>query len=184
MFYRRRLARRAGARRHHRLRFTKRQHADLVLVGLVLTGRRVPLSGQSLDVAVGDLMPVFKAGAKLRMGAQCGLWTARRATVVAAVVDFTTALDRVAAAGGIVVDHEVIRQLVRPAPRSSVTAQPRGREVLALVAQRPSNAGLAAGLLVGEAAVTITLTASLPKSSCPGVEADRRVLAALTHLRA
>ncbi len=99
------------------------------------------------------------------------------------VGEFVDALRRVAA-GGTVVDPEVVRQLLRRRrdPLESLTG--REREVLALVAEGRSNIAIAAALTVAEASVAkhirnILLKLGLP----PDEETHRRVLAVLTFLR-
>ncbi|MFF7342061.1 LuxR C-terminal-related transcriptional regulator [Streptomyces sp. NPDC008163] len=105
--------------------------------------------------------------------------------MVAAVIDFTAAIDRVAAVGGIVVDHAVIQQLVRRRCDPLERLSPHGSEVLDLVAQGQSNAGLAAGLFISEPAVNKHTGSVFAKLHLPtGTEGDRRVLAGLACLRA
>ncbi|MFF1919832.1 response regulator [Streptomyces sp. NPDC058221] len=103
---------------------------------------------------------------------------------VAAVADFTAAIDRIAA-GGTVVDPEVIQQLVRLRQDPLERLSPREREVLALIAQGRTNAGLAAELYISEAAVNKHVGNIFAKLDLPvGAEGNRRVLAALAYLRA
>jgi DNA-binding NarL/FixJ family response regulator len=102
---------------------------------------------------------------------------------VADVEDFIAALRRVAA-GGTVVDPQVIRQLVqrRRDPLSSLS--PREREVLALVAEGRSNAAIARELVVSEAAVGKHVGNILAKLRLPQTDdTNRRVLAVLAYLR-
>lgn len=103
---------------------------------------------------------------------------------VAAVADFTAAIDRIAV-GGTVVDPEVIQQLVRLRQDPLERLSPREREVLALIAQGRSNATLAAELFISEAAVNKHVGNIFAKLDLPvGAEGNRRVLAALAYLRA
>jgi DNA-binding NarL/FixJ family response regulator/signal transduction histidine kinase len=98
------------------------------------------------------------------------------------VEDFITAL-RTVAGGGTVIDPEVVRQLLQR-PRDPLAGlSDREREVLALVAEGRSNAAIARRLVVTEAAVgkhVGNILAGLP----PTDDANRRVLAVLTYLRA
>ena len=68
------------------------------------------------------------------------------------VAEFIDALQRVAA-GGTVVDPEVVRQLLRHRRDPLERLSPREREVLALMAEGRSNAAVARALVVSEAAV-------------------------------
>ncbi|GGQ53437.1 response regulator [Kitasatospora griseola] len=103
---------------------------------------------------------------------------------VGAVADFMAALERVAA-GGTVVDPEVVQQLVRlhhdPLERLSA----REREVLGLMAQGRSNANLAAELFISDAAVNKHIGNIFAKLDLPAdTDGHRRVLAVLRHLGA
>ncbi|WP_406500122.1 response regulator transcription factor [Streptomyces sp. NBC_00846] len=103
---------------------------------------------------------------------------------VGAVADFMSALDRVAA-GGTVVDPEVIHQLVklRPDPLERLSA--REKEVLSLMAEGRSNANLAAHLFVSEAAINKHIGSIFNKFDLPVyMDGHRRVLAVLAFLRA
>ncbi|WP_323187949.1 response regulator transcription factor [Streptomyces sp. NBC_01264] len=102
---------------------------------------------------------------------------------VGQVEEFLDAVARVAA-GGTVVDPEVVRRLIsrRRDPLERLTA--REREVLALVAEGHSNAEISRRLTVSEAAVgkhigNILMKLDLP----PAQETHRRVLAVLAYLR-
>ena len=94
---------------------------------------------------------------------------------------FVEALRRVQG-GGTALDPDVVQQLlVRTAPHDGLT--PREREVLALMAEGRSNAGIARALVVTEGAVEkhvrrIFQELRLPPSS----DENRRVLAVLTWL--
>ncbi|MFJ4688769.1 response regulator [Streptomyces sp. NPDC091377] len=103
---------------------------------------------------------------------------------VGQVEEFVRALGEVAA-GGTVVDPEVVRQLLRRRrdPLERLTA--REREVLALVAQGRSNRAVARELVVSEAAVGKHIGSILTKLDLPQAEeTHRRVLAVLAYLRA
>jgi DNA-binding NarL/FixJ family response regulator len=97
---------------------------------------------------------------------------------VADVREFVDAVRRVQA-GGTALDPEVVRQLLVRRPTDALT--PRERDVLQLMAEGRSNAGIARALVVTEGAVekhigNIFQNLRLP----PGDETHRRVLAVLT----
>ncbi|WP_251060375.1 response regulator transcription factor [Streptomyces sp. ISL-100] len=103
---------------------------------------------------------------------------------VGQVEEFQTALQEVAA-GGTVVDPEVVRQLLRRRRDPLERLTPREREVLALVAEGKSNTAVARQLVVSEAAVGKHIGNILAKLDLPPAdETHRRVLAVLTFLRA
>jgi DNA-binding NarL/FixJ family response regulator len=98
--------------------------------------------------------------------------------------DFLDALERVAG-GGCVVDPVVVHELIahqrRDDPLSELT--PREREVLALMAEGRSNAGIAHRLWVTEGAVEKHVRSILMKLNLPMTEDDhRRVLAVVAYL--
>jgi DNA-binding NarL/FixJ family response regulator len=104
---------------------------------------------------------------------------------VADVADFAEALERVAA-GGTALDPEVVSQLVRSSPQAEGLAEltPRERDVLALMAEGRSNAGIAAALVVSASVVEKHVASIFAKLRLPPSEADnRRVLAVLRYLR-
>ncbi|MFF1451666.1 response regulator transcription factor [Streptomyces sp. NPDC058274] len=99
------------------------------------------------------------------------------------VEQFTEAVERVAA-GGTVVDPEVVRQLLRRRRDPLAALTPREREVLALVAEGKSNGAIARDLVVTEAAVGKHIGNILGKLGLPPAEdTHRRVLAVLAYLR-
>ncbi len=105
---------------------------------------------------------------------------------VADVVEFVEALQRVAA-GGTVLDPEVIAQLLtrsrRQHPLEMLTR--REREVLELMAEGRSNAAIAKALVVGEGAVEKHVSSIFGKLDLLPAESDhRRVLAVLRYLEA
>ncbi|MGI5248319.1 response regulator [Actinacidiphila glaucinigra] len=103
---------------------------------------------------------------------------------VGQVEEFVEALSEVAA-GGTVVDPEVVRQLLRRRRDPLERLTPREREVLALVAEGRSNAAIARALVVSEAAVGKHIGSILTKLDLPPAEeTHRRVLAVLAYLRA
>jgi DNA-binding NarL/FixJ family response regulator len=98
------------------------------------------------------------------------------------VRDFVDAVRRVAA-GGTVMDPEVVRQLVvRRGPMGDLTA--RELEVLELMAEGRSNAAIASSLVITESAVEKHVRNVFGKLRLPASdEHNRRVLAVLTYLR-
>ena len=101
------------------------------------------------------------------------------------VDEFVTALERVAA-GGTALDPEVVRMLLRSSHHAaggvaSLTA--REREVLALMAEGRSNAGIAAAMVVSGGAVEKHVASIFGKLGLPPAGNDnRRVLAVLRYL--
>ncbi|MFF9339563.1 MULTISPECIES: response regulator [unclassified Streptomyces] len=103
---------------------------------------------------------------------------------VGQVEEFVDALARVAA-GGTVVDPEVVRQLLRRRRDPLAALTPREREVLALVAEGHSNGEVARRLVVTEAAVGKHIGNILTKLDLPpDGDTHRRVLAVLAYLQA
>ncbi|MFD8865551.1 response regulator [Streptomyces sp. NPDC059590] len=102
---------------------------------------------------------------------------------VADVEDFIAALHRVAG-GGTALDPQVVAQLLvrrHRDPLDRLTA--REREVLELMAQGRSNAGIAEGLVISESAVAKHINSIFVKLDLPVAEGDhRRVLAVLRFL--
>jgi DNA-binding NarL/FixJ family response regulator len=102
---------------------------------------------------------------------------------VADVRDFLDALERVAE-GGTALDPEVVAQLLaraRRRPHDELT--PRESEVLTLMAEGLSNAGIAQRLVVTEGAVEKHVTSIFQKLRLEPAETDhRRVLAVLRYL--
>jgi DNA-binding NarL/FixJ family response regulator len=98
---------------------------------------------------------------------------------------FTAAVQRVAR-GGSALDPEVVERLVsRPRIAGKIgDLTPREREVLALMAQGRSNAGIAAELSVTVGAVENHITAIFDKLGLrPQPDLHRRVLAVLEYLK-
>ncbi|NDU74101.1 response regulator [Actinomadura sp. DSM 109109] len=102
---------------------------------------------------------------------------------VADVSAFLDALRRVAS-GGTALDPEVVAQLLLRRHRDPLDRlTPREREVLALMAEGRSNAGIAAALVVSESAVAKHINGIFAKLDLPHAEGDhRRVLAVLRFL--
>ena len=94
---------------------------------------------------------------------------------------------RTVAAGGNVMDQEVVSQLLGSRGRDEQLGRltSREREVLALMAEGHSNAGIASRLVVTEKAVNKHIGNIFTKLGLyPGEDANRRVLAVLTYLNA
>lgn len=105
---------------------------------------------------------------------------------VGEVSEFLDAVERVAA-GGSVVDPGLIQELVSARRRNDPLAElsPREREVLELMAEGRSNAGIAHRLWVTEGTVEKHVRSILAKLVLPETEDDhRRVLAVLRFLEA
>jgi DNA-binding NarL/FixJ family response regulator len=103
---------------------------------------------------------------------------------VANVAEFAAALQRVAE-GGTALDPEVVSQLFRASRQRGglSTLTPRERQVLALMAEGRSNAGIAAELVVSGGAVEKHVASIFAKLGLPPGESDnRRVLAVLRYL--
>ncbi|HEY9241792.1 MAG TPA: response regulator transcription factor [Streptosporangiaceae bacterium] len=103
---------------------------------------------------------------------------------VADVADFAEALERVAA-GGTALDPEVVSQLVRASQHTAglTGLTPREHEVLALMAEGRSNAGIAAALVVSAGVVEKHVASIFAKLRLPPSGNDnRRVLAVLRYL--
>ena len=102
---------------------------------------------------------------------------------VADVEEFLDSVDRVAA-GGTVIDPDVVAQLLARSRRDGLsTLTPRERDVLGLMAQGRSNAAIAERLVVGAGAVEKHVTAILTKLDlAPDGDDHRRVLAVLRWL--
>lgn len=102
---------------------------------------------------------------------------------VSDVADFVDTVRRVQA-GGTAVDPAVITQLIsrRHDPLDRLT--PREREVLAVMAEGQSNAGIARHLFISEAAVVKHVGNVMMKLDLrPDDDRNRRVAAVLTYLR-
>jgi DNA-binding NarL/FixJ family response regulator len=102
------------------------------------------------------------------------------------VAEFIDTLERIAK-GGSVVDPALVQELVtarrRDDPLAALSA--RERDVLALMAEGRSNAGLARRLWITEGTVEKHVRSILSKLSLPETDDDhRRVLAVLTFLEA
>ncbi|GEL93946.1 response regulator transcription factor [Cellulomonas composti] len=102
------------------------------------------------------------------------------------VTDVDELLDAIArvAAGGTVIDPEVVAQIMARATRTGLEdLTPREREVMALMAEGRSNSAIADRLVVGLPAVEKHVTSILTKLGLPPDSDDhRRVLAVLRWL--
>ncbi|MDQ1555395.1 MAG: hypothetical protein QOI02_397 [Actinomycetota bacterium] len=102
---------------------------------------------------------------------------------VASLDELKDAIDRIAA-GGTVLDPEVVAQLIgrRHDPLSTLT--PREREVLALMGEGRTNAAIASALVIGTGAVEKNVTSIFQKLGLDDSGTDhRRVLAVLAWLQ-
>jgi DNA-binding NarL/FixJ family response regulator len=105
---------------------------------------------------------------------------------VADVAEFTEALARVAA-GGTALDPEVVSQLLGAGrhARGLAALTAREREVLGLMAEGRSNAGIADLLVISAGVVEKHVASIFAKLGLPPAEGDnRRVLAVLRYLEA
>ena len=101
---------------------------------------------------------------------------------VMGVDDFLDALDRVHA-GGLVLDPDVVRQLFRDTSHALGGLTEREREVLGLMAEGRTNAGIAAALFVSVSAVEKHANAIFDKLGLLAEDGyNRRVLAILRWL--
>ena len=102
---------------------------------------------------------------------------------VAEVQEFVAAAERVAA-GGTVIDPEVVAQLLGRGPDEPLDAlTPREREVLGLMAEGRSNAAIVERLGISHSAVEKHVRKVFTKLGLPETEHHhRRVLAVLTYL--
>jgi DNA-binding NarL/FixJ family response regulator len=103
---------------------------------------------------------------------------------VADLTEFLDAMDRVAA-GGSVLDPEVVAQLLSRSRHPLASLTPRERDVLALMAEGRTNAAIAAILFVGDGAVEKHINSIFAKLGLAPADRDhRRVLAVLRYLGA
>jgi DNA-binding NarL/FixJ family response regulator len=107
-------------------------------------------------------------------------------TRVTDVDEFIETLERIVR-GGAVVDPELVRELIaaRHVEDPLDVLSPREREVLSLMAEGRSNAGIAHQLWITEGTVEKHVRSILMKLRLPATEDDqRRVLAVITYLDA
>ena len=130
--------------------------------------------------------PVYTAELLAEGSSGVGYLLKERVAEVAAFVD---AVRRVAG-GGTALDREVVSALVgaragRPGDEALDRLTPREREVMALLAQGRTNAGVARELVVSLGAVEKHVTSIFAKLDLPaGTDDHRRVLAVLRYLDA
>jgi len=100
------------------------------------------------------------------------------------VAEFVSALERVAA-GGTALDPEVISQLLRKPDPGLASLTPRERELVGLMAEGRSNAGIAGKLGLSGGAIEKNIASIFSKLSLETEAADnRRVLAVVRYLNA
>jgi DNA-binding NarL/FixJ family response regulator len=129
----------------------------------------------SAHTEVGEAMELLAAGQRV------GYLLKSRVTDVD---EFAETVGRIAA-GGSVVDPDLVRELIAARRRDHFLEHltPREREVLALMAEGRSNAGIAHQLWVTEGTVEKHVRSILARLRLPETEEDhRRVLAVLTYL--
>jgi DNA-binding NarL/FixJ family response regulator len=140
--------------------------ADFPAIGVLLLSAHLELD-TAMDVLSG--------------GERIGYLLKSRVTQIADLVD---ALERVAA-GGSVIDPALVQELFARRSKNDPLARltDREREVLRLVAEGRSNAGIARQLWVTEGAVEKHIRSILAKLDLPtGQDDHRRVLAVLAYL--
>jgi DNA-binding NarL/FixJ family response regulator len=103
---------------------------------------------------------------------------------IGAVAEFLAAIERVAA-GGTVIDEQVVRYLLRRRQMNEPLGRftPREREVLRLMAEGKTNAVIAATLNVSQPTVAKNIGSIFLKLDLSEDDGHRRVLAVLTYLR-
>lgn len=150
-------------------------------------GLRAAVAARAAQPDLGVLM----LSAYIEMSYADALLSDGRGRVGYLLKDRVTSLDRLSdalrtiAAGGTVLDPEVIAQLLvsrRADPLRTLT--PREREVLSLMAEGRSNAAIANQLVVSGGAVEKHISSIFAKINLPDLGSDnRRVLAVLTWLK-
>jgi DNA-binding NarL/FixJ family response regulator len=134
-------------------------------------------------VALSAHVQVERATELLSSGERSGYLLKSRVTDVANFID---TLERIVK-GASVVDPALVQELLaaRGARDPLDVLSPREREVLALMAEGRSNAGIARTLWITEATIEKHVHSILMKLRLPGGEDDhRRVLAVVTYLNA
>jgi DNA-binding NarL/FixJ family response regulator len=102
---------------------------------------------------------------------------------VASLAELRDAIERIAA-GGTVLDPEVVAQLIGRRHDPLTTLTPREHEVLALMAEGRTNAAIGSALVIGVGAVEKNVTAIFQKLGLDDSGTDhRRVLAVLAWLQ-
>ncbi len=131
----------------------------------------------SAHVEVNEAMDLLASGERL------GYLLKSRVTDLAEFIDTVKRIT----AGASVVDPSLVQELVRARRRRDPldVLSPREREVLALMAEGASNAGIAGQIFVTEGTVEKHVRSILTKLGLPESEAEhRRVLAVLRFLEA
>jgi DNA-binding NarL/FixJ family response regulator len=131
----------------------------------------------SAHVEVDEAMELLAGGQRL------GYLLKTRITNVAEFIDTV----KLIAAGASIVDPSLVQELFSARRRRDPldVLSPREREVLALMAEGASNAGIAARIFVSEGTVEKHVRSILTKLDLPASESDhRRVLAVLRFLEA
>jgi serine/threonine-protein kinase PknK len=179
---------------HHLLSLVREQRPELVIVDI-----RMP-PGQSTEgleaarlireefpevaiLVLSAYVEVEHAMRLLATGQRIGYLLKSRVTDVTQFVD---SLERIAD-GGAVVDPALVQELVTARRRNDPldTLTQREREVLALMAEGSSNAGIARRLWITEGTVEKHVNSILSKLQLPDTPDDhRRVLAAIAFLEA
>jgi DNA-binding NarL/FixJ family response regulator len=154
------------------------QHDDGLRAAVTLRGRHPGLA----VVVLSQYVQAEYAAALLDSGTGRGVGYLLKDRVVD-VAEFVETL-RGVAAGGTVIDPDVVRRLLHR-PRDPLAAlSVREREVLVLLAEGHSNAAIAARLYVTEAAVSKHVGNIFTKLDIHASDdTNRRVLAVLTFLR-
>jgi len=143
---------------------------------------RAELPGTAI-IVLSAHVEVDEAMELLAGGERAGYLLKSRVTDVAAFVE---TVERIAA-GASVVDPSLVSELIRVQRRRDPldALSPREREVLALMAQGASNAGIARQIFVTEGTVEKHVRSILTKLDLPESDAEhRRVLAVLRFLEA
>jgi serine/threonine-protein kinase PknK len=134
-------------------------------------------------VALSAHVEVERATALLASGERCGYLLKTRVTDVEEFLDTLTRIVK----GASVIDPALVQELVaaRGVRDPLDELSPREREVLALMAEGRSNAGIAHTLWITESTVEKHVRAILRKLRLPaGADDQRRVLAVVTYLDA
>jgi DNA-binding NarL/FixJ family response regulator len=149
-------------------------------------GVRAALRARSLRPALGILLLsqyVEVAYARELLGAGTGGVGYLLKDRVASLAELDDAVTRIAA-GGTVLDPEVVAQLLGRQHDPLATLTPRELEVLALMAEGRTNTAIAAALVIGTGAVEKNVTSIFHKLGLDDSGSDhRRVLAVLTWLQ-
>jgi DNA-binding NarL/FixJ family response regulator len=176
------------------LTLVRQHHPDLALIDIRMPPTHTneglqaatAIRHQHPDVAVVVLtahVQVEPATELLAGGERSGYLLKTRITDVDEFIDTLQRIVR----GASVVDPALVRELVasRHTHDPLDTLSPREREVLALMAEGRSNAGIARQLFIAEGTVEKHVRSILSKLRLPATENDqRRVLAVITYLDA